>query len=84
MSALFPTPLTAPREFVGTVDATHDNCRATARTLEQLQGHQRSSSAEIVPMGAERMHRADRIVTVGSACAGLFLLVLLAAERWLA
>ena len=80
--ALFPTPMTAPRQFVGTVDATRDTSRATARCLEQLQGHQRSSTAQIVPLGADApMPRADFIVTVASACAGVFVVVLLAAER---
>lgn len=83
MSALFPTPLTAPREFVGTVDATHERTTPCPRTLEQAFG--RAAGGVIVPMAQpERMHRADRIVTVGSACAGLFVLVMLAAERWLA
>lgn len=44
--------LRAPAEFVGTVDATRDTGRATARSLCQTQGHQRSSTAVIVPMGA--------------------------------
>lgn len=84
MRSLIHTPLTAPRRFVGTVDATHDNCRATARCLEQLQGHQRSSTAEIVPMDAPvRMPLVDRAVTAASACAGLALAVILVAERFM-
>lgn len=84
MRSLIHTPLTAPRQFLGTVDATHDTGRATARCLEQLQGHQRSSTAEIVPMDAPvRMPLADRVVTAASACAGVALAVILAAERFL-
>lgn len=61
MAALFHTPLTAPRHFVGTVDAMHDSRKPTARCLEQLQGNQRSSTAEIVPMAdpAPSYRRAD-------------------------
>jgi len=59
MRSLIHTPLTAPRHFVGTVDATYDTQRATARCLEQLQGHQRSAIAQIVPMAdPARHHRA--------------------------
>ncbi|BEP44077.1 hypothetical protein [Variovorax sp. V15] len=79
---LIHTPLTAPRQFVGTVDATHESRRPTARCLEQLQGHQRSSTAEIVPMDTPaRMPRADFIVTVASTCAGVAVVLLLIAER---
>lgn len=50
------------REFVGTVDATHDTGRATARTLEQLQGNQRSAIARIEPMPDPAcVHRAADI-----------------------
>lgn len=79
---LIHTPLTAPPHFVGTVDATHDSRRPTARCLEQLQGNQRSSTAEIVPMDAPaRMPRADLVVTAASACAGVAVVLLLIAER---
>lgn len=75
--------LTAPRQFVGTVDATHDTGRATARCLEQLQGAQRSSTAVIVPMGMPaRMPLAERVVVITSALAGAFVLALLTAERF--
>lgn len=78
MNSLFHTPLTAPRRFVGTVDATHDTGRATARTLEQLQGNQRSAVAHIEPMADPvRPHRAADTVlyivgVVGIAAALVF------------
>lgn len=50
MSALFTPTLRSQREFVGSIDATRDNVRATARSLEQTQGGQRSSCARIVPL----------------------------------
>lgn len=74
-AALFPRPLSAPAVRMPAVDATRDNTRPVARTLEQCAGHQRSSCACIVSMDEPvRMHRADRIVTIASALGGLALL----------
>ncbi|MDQ0082892.1 hypothetical protein J2W35_003251 [Variovorax boronicumulans] len=72
MNSLFHTPLTAPRQFVGTVDATHDTVRATARTLEQMQGNQRSAVALIEPMpDPAHMHRAADVALYAVAVIGI-------------
>ncbi|MFM9922723.1 hypothetical protein VLK31_07015 [Variovorax sp. H27-G14] len=55
--ALFHTPLTAPRQFVGTVDATHERCTPCPRTLEQAFGI--AAGGVIVPMADPALsHRA--------------------------
>lgn len=72
MNSLNHTPLTAPRQFVGTVDATRDTGRATARTLEQLQGNQRSAVARIEPMpDPARAHRAADVALYVVAVIGI-------------
>ncbi|QRF55337.1 hypothetical protein [Variovorax paradoxus] len=43
--------LTAPREFVGSVDATHERCTPCPRTLEEAFG--RAAGGVIVPMADE-------------------------------
>lgn len=48
MINLFPSPLSAPRQFVGTVDATHERCTPCPRTLEEAFG--RAAGGVIVPM----------------------------------
>lgn len=75
--------LSAPATFVGTVDATRDHGRPAARTLEQCAGAQRSSTARIEPIGAAQpMSLADKAVLAASSLAGLFVLALLAYERF--
>lgn len=60
------------REFVGTVDATRDTGRATARTLEQVQGNQRSAVARIEPMAdPARVHRAADVALYLVAVIGI-------------
>jgi len=83
MSALFPVALSTPSEHVGQVDATHERTRPCARTLDEAFGpYARSSTAVIVPMGAEApMHPAERLVLRGSACAGVAALFLLFLTR---
>lgn len=81
MSALFLTPLTAPRMFVGTVDATRERITPVPRTLEQAFGPA-AHGGVLVPMGADApMHSADRLVTFASAIVGAVVLVGLIAER---
>lgn len=81
MSALIRTPLSAPGQLVGTVDATRDRARPTARTVEQAFGPA-ARGCRILPMDADPpMHRADRIVTVASCVAGALVVLLLVAER---
>lgn len=83
MNTLFHTPLSAPAERAGFVDATRDSGRATARSLEQLQGNQRSAVAQIVPMDAdEPMHPADVFVIRWSVRVLIALALIFAAE-WL-
>jgi len=56
-AALFHTPLSAPAQFVGKVDATHERTTPIPRTLEQAFG--RAAEGVIVPMPEpERPYRA--------------------------
>ena len=81
MSALFNTPLTAPRQFVGAVDATSERITPCPRTLEQAFGPA-SDYGALVPMDAEKpMHASEKLVTRASALAGLFVIALLIFER---
>ncbi|MDR6453927.1 hypothetical protein [Variovorax paradoxus] len=81
MSALFHTPLTAPRQFVGAVDATHERVTPCPRTLEQAFGPA-SDSGVLVPMDADKpLHPSEKLVTRASALAGLFVIALLIFER---
>ncbi|MEJ7685662.1 MAG: hypothetical protein WKG52_00935 [Variovorax sp.] len=53
-----------------------------SRTLDERRPYERSSCAQIVPMESQTpLHPADRIVLIGSACAGLALVVLLSLEH---
>jgi hypothetical protein len=84
-TALFHAPLSAPAEFVGTVDATRERATPCPRTLHQAFG-EHADHCHIVPMDTPiRTHPHD--VIVGWACAfgGVFLTGLLIAEKagWL-
>lgn len=56
---LIHTPLTAPRQFMGVADATHERTTPCPRTLEEAFG--RAAGGVIVPMAdpAPSHHRAD-------------------------
>jgi hypothetical protein len=55
-----------------------------SRTLDERRPTERSSTAQIVPMGADApMHPAERLVLRASAVAGLALFLILIAERFL-
>ncbi|BEP54499.1 hypothetical protein GmRootV118_17430 [Variovorax sp. V118] len=82
MSALFHIPLTASRQFVGTVDATHERATLCPRTLEQAFGPA-ANSGVLVPMDADTpMHPSEKLVMRASVLAGLFVIVLLVIERF--
>jgi len=58
MHSLIHTPLTAPREFAGTVDATHERHTPCPRTLAQAFGDTNAGGV-IVPMAdPQPSHRA--------------------------
>jgi hypothetical protein len=77
--ALFHTPLTAPRQFVGTVDATHERCTPCPRTLEQAFG--RAAGGVIVPMAdPQPAHRAADVVLYVVGVIGIA--VALAFNNW--
>lgn len=79
MSALFHTPLTAPRQFVGTVDATHERTTPCPRTLEQAFGI--AAGGVIVPMAEPvRSHRAADAVLYVVGVIGIA--VALAFNNW--
>ena len=81
MSALLPSPLSAPAERVE-VETDH-GIERFSRALDQRAPHIRSSTAVIVPMGAdEPMHPADAFVIKWSVrCAAA--LVLIYALEWI-
>ncbi|RYG08799.1 MAG: hypothetical protein EON92_15895 [Burkholderiales bacterium] len=83
MSALFRTfsTLTAPRQFVGTVDATRERTTPIPRTLEQAFGPAAHSGVLIAMDDDKPMHAADRLVTRVSVVCGALLLIGLLAER---
>lgn len=61
MNTLFKAPLTAPRKFVGSVDATHERTTPCPRTLEQAFGPA-AVGGLIVPLPEPaRPHRAADI-----------------------
>lgn len=61
MNALFHTPLSAPAQFVGKVDATHERTTPCPRTLEQAFGPA-AVGGVIVPLpGPAHPHRAADI-----------------------
>ncbi|WPH22282.1 hypothetical protein [Variovorax paradoxus] len=79
---LFPAPLSAPAQFAGSVDATHERVTLCPRTLAEAFG-EANAGGVIVPLPDTNtsLHKADRIVVLASALAGLFLLVYLSIER---
>jgi hypothetical protein len=80
-AALFPTPLSAPAQFVGKVDATHERTTLCPRTLAEAFG-EANASGVIVPLpDPDASDKAERIVVRGSAAAGFALLLILVAER---
>lgn len=81
MSALFHTPLTAPRVFVGSVDATRERITPIPRTLEQAFGPAAHGGVLVAMDAEEPMHPSDRLVARISALIGAVLLVGLIAER---
>lgn len=81
-TALFHARLSAPAEFVGTVDATRERSTPVPRTLEQAFGEQ-AEHCHIVPMVTPAAtHPADQIVGWGCA-AGAVALVAFASLGWL-
>lgn len=76
--ALFHTPLSAPAQFVGHVDATHERTTPCPRTLAEAFGAANAGGV-IVPM----LHpdtltdKADRIVVRASALAAIALVPIL-------
>lgn len=65
MHSLIHIPLTAPREFAGTVDATHERHTPCPRTLAQAFGDANAGGV-IVPMAdPQPSHRAaDKVLYV--------------------
>lgn len=83
MSALFPVALSAPARRVGSVDATRDRKTPTARSLDEAFGPGARSSV-VIPMNDETpIHPADRLVLRACAAAGVLLVLILLAERFL-
>lgn len=82
MSALLPSPLSTPAQHV---DAETDyGIERFSRSLDQRAPHVRSSTAVIVPMGAdEPMHPADVFVIKWSVRCAAALAVIYAVE-WFA
>jgi len=81
-SPLSPAPLSAPAQFAGSVDATHERTTPCPRTLAEAFGDANAGGVIVpLPETNTRLHKADRIVVRASALAGLFLLVYLSIER---
>lgn len=82
VSPLCRAPLSAPAQFAGSVDATHERVTLCPRTLAEAFG-EANAGGVIVPLPDTNtsLHKADRIVVLASALAGLFLLVYLSIER---
>lgn len=79
MSALLPSPLSGPAERVQV--PTDCSTQRFSRSLDERAPHVRSSTAVIVPMGAdEPMHPADLFVIRWSMRALVALAVIFAAQ----
>jgi hypothetical protein len=81
-TALFHAPLSAPAEFVGTVDASRERTTPCPRTLAQAFG-EHAEHCHIVPMATPIVtHPADRIVGWGCAI-GAVALITFSCLGWL-
>lgn len=79
MSALFHTPLSAPAERAE--PALELTSMRFSRSLDERSPHTRSSTAQIVPMGADKpMHPADVLVIKWSAICCAFLVLIFTLE----
>jgi len=79
---LFHAPLSAPAQFEGAVDATHERTTPCPRTLAEAFG-EANAGGVIVPLPDtnSRLETVDRLVVRASALAGLFVIALLIYER---
>lgn len=75
---LIHTPLSAPAQFAGTVDATHERTTPCPRTLAEAFG-EANAGGVIVPLpdAPSSIDRADRIVMRASALAAIALVPIL-------
>lgn len=80
MNTLVHVPLSAPARRVGFVDGSRDRQRPVARTLDEAFGPG-ARACVVVPMDAPNPD--DHLVLRASVLAGIALVLLLIAERFL-